>query len=125
MFENEISYAVRGAAFKVHNTLGPGLLESVYIAALEYELIKAVFDVRTQVGIPIIYEGKNLDLGFRLDLLVNEKVIVEIKSIEAIAPVHYKQLNTYLRLSKRKLGLFINFNSSSLTDSIKRVANGL
>jgi GxxExxY protein len=125
MFENEISYAVRGAAFKVHNTLGPGLLESVYEAALEYELIKAVFDVRTQVGIPVIYEGKNLDLGFRLDLLVNEKVIVEIKSIEAIAPVHYKQLNTYLRLSKRKLGLLINFNSSSLTDSIKRVANGL
>ena len=125
MFENEISYAVRGAAFKVHNTLGPGLLESVYEAALEYELIKAVFDVRTQVGIPVIYVGKNLDLGFRLDLLVNEKVIVEIKSIEAIAPVHYKQLNTYLRLSKRKLGLLINFNSSSLTDSIKRVANGL
>ncbi|MCX6311940.1 MAG: GxxExxY protein [Bacteroidetes bacterium] len=125
MFENEISYAVRGAAFKVHNTLGPGLLESVYEAALEYELIKAGFDVRTQVGIPVIYEGKNLDLGFRLDLLVNEKVIVEIKSIEAIAPVHYKQLNTYLRLSKRKLGLLINFNSSSLTDSIKRVANGL
>ena len=125
MDENEISYAVRGAAFKVHSNLGPGLLESVYEAALHYELLKAGLEVRTQVGIPVFYEGHSLDIGFRLDLIVNDLVIVEIKSVEAVAPVHYKQLLTYLRLSKKKLGLLINFNSNSLTDSIRRVANGM
>lgn len=125
MLENDISYAVRGAAFKVHTTLGPGLLESVYEAALEYELKKEGFEVRTQVGIPVVYEGQNLDLGFRLDLIVNETIIVEIKSVEAINDLHYKQLLTYLRLTKKKLGLLINFNSPLLKDAIKRVVNGL
>lgn len=125
MNENEISYAILGAALKVHKTLGPGLLESVYEAALEYELTKEGYDVRKQLGIPVIYEGRNLDLGFRLDLIVNETVIIEIKSVEAVAPVHYKQLLTYLRLANKKLGLLINFNSVLLKDSIKRVANGL
>ncbi len=125
MEENDISYAIRGAAFKVHSTLGPGLLESVYEAALKHELEKAGFKVRSQVGIPVIYDSDDLGFGFKLDLIVNETVIIEIKSVESIAAVHYKQLTTYLRLSKKKLGLLINFNSSSLTDSIKRVANGL
>jgi GxxExxY protein len=125
MFENEISYGIRGAAFKVHSILGPGLLESVYEAALIYELEKAGYNVRSQVGVPVFYDSRDLGLGFKLDLIVNDLVIVELKSIEAIAPVHYKQLATYLRLSKKKLGLLINFNSSSLTDSIKRIANGL
>jgi GxxExxY protein len=125
MDENEISYGIRGAAFKVHNSLGPGLLESVYEAALEYELKKAGYNVRTQVGIPVIYDSRELGLGFKLDIIVNETVIIEIKSVDAIAAVHYKQLMTYLKLSKKKLGILINFNSSSLTDSIKRVANGL
>jgi GxxExxY protein len=125
MIENDITYAIRGAAFKVHNVLGPGLLESVYEAALAFELTKAGYEVQTQIGIPVIYDSHDLGLGFRLDLIVNNTIIVEIKSIEAIAPVHYKQLVTYLRLSKKKLGLLINFNSSSLTDSIRRVANGL
>lgn len=125
MNENEISYVILGAALKVHKTLGPGLLESVYEAALAYELTKEGYSVRTQVGIPVIYDGQDLDIGFRLDLLVNETVIIEIKSVETVAPVHYKQLLTYLRLSNKKLGLLINFNSVLLKDSVKRIANGL
>ncbi|HET6990310.1 MAG TPA: GxxExxY protein [Bacteroidia bacterium] len=125
MVENDISYAIRGAAFKVHTALGPGLLESVYETALAFELTRSGYTVRTQVGIPVIYDSEELGWGFKLDLIVNETVIIEIKSVEAIAPVHYKQLLTYLRLSNKKLGLLINFNSSSLTDSIKKVANGL
>ncbi len=125
MNENDISYAVRGAAFKVNSTLGPGLLESVYHAALAYELRKSGFEIRTEVGVPVIYDEQDLGLGFRLDIIVNEAVIVEVKSVESFAPVHYKQLLTYLRLSKKKLGLMINFNSESLTNSIKRIANGM
>ncbi|MEO5643838.1 MAG: GxxExxY protein [Bacteroidia bacterium] len=125
MNENDISYGIRGAAFKIHTALGPGLLESVYHAALIYELTKAGYRVRSEVGIPVIYDDQDLGLGFRLDIIVNETVIIEVKSTETIAPVHYKQLLTYLRLSNKKLGLLINFNSPSLTDSIKRVANGM
>jgi GxxExxY protein len=125
MVENEISYAILGCALKVHKTLGPGLLESVYEAALSFELKKAGYSVRSQVGIPVIYENEDLGLGFKLDLIVNEVVIIEIKSVESIAPVHFKQLSTYLRLTDKKLGLLINFNSALLKDSIKRVANGM
>ncbi|CAN5908172.1 GxxExxY protein [soil metagenome] len=125
MNENDISYGIRGAAFKIHTALGPGLLESVYHAALIYELTKAGYRVRSEVGIPVIYDDQDLGLGFRLDIIVNDTVIIEVKSTETIAPVHYKQLLTYLRLSNKKLGLLINFNSPSLTDSIKRVANGM
>lgn len=125
MQENEISYAIRGAAFKVHSTLGPGLLESVYEAAMIYELTKSGHRVRSQVGLPVVYETVNLEIGFRLDLLVDETVIIEIKSVEALADIHYKQLLTYLRLSNKKLGLLINFNSPSLTNSMRRVVNGL
>jgi GxxExxY protein len=125
MFENEISYGIRGAAFKVHSILGPGLLESVYEAALIYELTKAGYEVKTQIGIPVIYDSQDLGLGFRLDIIVNDAVIIEVKSIEALAPVHYKQLLTYLRLSDKKLGLLINFNSVLVKDGMKRVVNGL
>ncbi len=126
MNENEISYKIRGAAFKVHNALGPGLLESVYEKVLEYELKKAGLEVKTQVPIPVIYEDVKLDLGFRLDILVNEKVIIEIKSVEQMAKVYYKQLLTYLKLTDKKLGLLINFNSDTLdTHSMVRMVNHL
>ena len=125
MTENDISYDIRGAAFKVHKELGPGLFESVYETALAYELRELGYDVKTQVGIPMIYNNIKFEIGFRLDILVNELVIVEVKSIEALSNVHYKQLLTYLKLSDKKLGLLINFNADSLKDSIKRVVNNL
>ncbi len=125
MEPNEITYQIRGAAFRVHTKLGPGLLESVYVAALKYELEKRELKVQSQVGIPMIYEEIKLDLGFRLDLLVEEQVIVEIKSVEVLNEVHFKQLMTYLRLSNKQLGLLINFNTNRLEDkiSIKRIIN--
>jgi len=125
MEANEITYLIRGAAFRVHTALGPGLLESVYEAALKYELQRDGLRVRNQVGIPIIYGEIKFDLGFRLDLLVEEQVIVEIKSIETLNDVHFKQLMTYLRLSNKQLGLLINFNTNRLEDkiSIKRIIN--
>lgn len=125
MKENDISYDVRGAAFKVHKELGPGLFESVYEEALAFELRELGYDVKTQVGVPMVYHGIKFEIGFRLDILVNDSVIVEIKSIEAFANVHYKQLLTYLKLTDKKLGLLINFNSSNLKESIKRVVNNL
>ena len=125
MEANEITYQIRGAAFRVHSALGPGLLESVYEAALKYELEKMGLVVRNQVGIPMLYEEIKFDLGFRLDLLVEEAIIVEIKSVEALNEVHFKQLMTYLRLSGKHLGLLINFNVNRLEDkvSIKRIIN--
>jgi GxxExxY protein len=125
MIENDISYDIRGAAFKVHTTLGPGLLESVYEVALAHELGKMGYDVKNQVGLPVVYDGIKLDIGYRIDLLINDLVIIEIKSVEALADVHYKQLLTYLKLSDKKLGLLINFNVSSLKDSIVRIVNNL
>jgi GxxExxY protein len=125
MHENEISYIIRGAAFKVHTALGPGLLESSYEAALAYELDEMGFQVRTQVGLPLVYKTIQLDIGYRVDLLVNEKVIVEIKSVEALNDVHRKQLLTYLKLSGKKLGLLINFNVSNLKSGIERIVNKL
>ncbi|MEX2478151.1 MAG: GxxExxY protein [Gracilimonas sp.] len=125
MHENDISYAIRGAAFKVHTTLGPGLLESVYETALAYELRNEGLDVLTQLGVPVIYEGIEMEQGFRMDLLVHHKVIVEIKSVETLLPVHHKQLLTYLKLSDKKLGLLINFNVNSLRESIVRIVNNL
>jgi GxxExxY protein len=125
MKENDLSYAIRGAAFKVHSALGPGLLESVYETALTYELRKEGFDVKNQLAIPMVYEEIKMDVGFRLDILVNDLVIVEVKSIETLMDVHHKQLLTYLKLADKKLGLLINFNSSSLKDSITRIANNL
>jgi len=125
MEANEITYLIRGAAFRVHTALGPGLLESVYETALKYELEKRGLKVQCQVGIPMIYEEITFDLGFRLNLLVEEQVIVEIKSIEALNEVHFKQIMSYLRLSKMHLGLLINFNTNRLEDkiSMKRIIN--
>jgi GxxExxY protein len=123
--ENKISFAIRGAVFKVYNTLGPGLLESVYEAALAHELRKLGMEVKTEVDFPVNYDTIQLELGFRLDMIVNDLVIVEIKSVETLAKIHYKQLLTYLRLTDKKLGLLINFNESNLINAIKRVANGL
>jgi len=125
MTENDISYDIRGAAFKVHTNLGPGLLESVYEFALAHELSKMGYDVWTQVGLPVVYDGIKLELGYRIDLLINDLVVVEIKSVDALADVHHKQVLTYLKLSGKKLGLLINFNVSSIKDSIVRIVNNL
>jgi GxxExxY protein len=125
MNENEISYIVRGCIFKVYNAVGPGLLESAYCISLAYELRKAGLEVKEQVGLPFIYEEIKLDVGYRIYLIVNSKVILEIKSVEALADVHYKQLLTYLKLSGCKLGLLINFNASKIDENIKRVVNNL
>ena len=123
MNENEISYLIRGAIFKVYNNLGPGLFESVYESALFYELTKTELQVQKQVEIIIPYEEIILDPAFRIDLLVEDKVIIELKSVEDLAPIHYKQLSTYLRLTNKKLGLLVNFNTLNILDDIKRIAN--
>jgi GxxExxY protein len=125
MVENEISYIIRGCIFKVYNALGPGLLESAYEAALTYELRQTGLDVVCQLGLPFQYETIKLDIGYRIDLLVNDKVIVEVKSVETLADVHYKQVLTYLKLSNKKLGLLVNFNTSKMEESIKRIVNNL
>jgi GxxExxY protein len=125
ILENKISYDIRGAIFKVYQNLGPGLLESVYEAALAYELIKAGRKVKTQVGLPVTYDNHEIELGFRLDILVDDLVIVEIKSVELLAPVHHKQLLTYLKLTRLKLGLLVNFNTDDINSGIVRIVNNL
>lgn len=125
MTENEISYEIRGTVFNVYNEFGPGLLGSVYETALSYELRQLGLDVKNQIGIPMKYADINFDVGFRLDILVEDKVIVEIKSVKALADVHHKQLLTYLKLTGKKLGLLINFNTSSISNSIIRIVNNL
>ena len=123
--ENQLSYLIRGDAFKVHSSLGPGLLESVYETALEYELKILDLEVRSQIGIPMHYQNILFDVGYRLDLLIENKVIVEIKSVDSLIDIHHKQLLTYLKLMDKKLGLLINFNATSLNKSIVRIANHL
>ena len=123
--ENDISYLIRGAIFKVYNELGPGLLESVYEQVLLFELQKQGLDVKCQVPLPVFYEGHKMEIGFRLDLLVNEKVIIEIKSVENLAEVHHKQVLTYLKLSNFKLGILVNFNVDNITKGLFRKVNGL
>jgi GxxExxY protein len=125
MTENEVSFITRGAIFKVFKTLGPGLLESVYEAALSYQLMQDGLEVKTQVPIPVIYGDKKLDVGFRLDVVVENKIVVEIKSVESLHEVHHKQLLTYLRISKMKLGLLVNFNTTDIAKTIFRKVNGL
>jgi len=122
---NELSYKIRGAIFKVHHSLGPGLLESVYVAALTSELSELNLLVQTQVGAAANYNGIMLELGFRIDVLVQDEIIVEVKSVEALQDVHKKQLLTYLKLADKKLGLLVNFNVSSLKskESIIRIIN--
>ena len=122
---NDLTYQVRGAIFRVHSSLGPGLLESVYIAALVYELTLLNMFVQTQIGVPVNYNGVSLELGFRMDILVENQIILEIKSVEALHDVHKKQLLTYLKLADKKVGLLINFNVASLKDreSLVRIIN--
>ncbi len=125
MEENNISYLIRGCIFKVYNAVGPGLLESAYETALAYELQKAGLKVQTQVVLPFQYESISLDVGYRVDILVENKVLIEVKSVEELAEVHFKQLTTYLKLSGLKLGILVNFNTAEINESIKRVANKL
>lgn len=125
MNENEISRIIVDCCFKVHNQLGPGLLESVYEEVLSYELINRGLTIERQKGIPVIYENLKMELGFRADIIVENKVIIELKSIDAIAPVHTKQLLTYLKLTGLKLGLLVNFNEALIKDGIKRIVNNL
>jgi len=123
--ENDLSYLIRGASFKVYNSLGPGLLETVYEHALAYELQLQGCDVCVQVPLPVVYGGKILELGFRIDLIINNLVLVEVKSVEHLHDIHHKQLLTYLKLSGCKLGLLINFNTMDLPHSIVRIVNNL
>ena len=125
MTENEIARTIVDAAFTVHTKLGPGLLESVYETALAHELSKRGMPFQRQQAMPVVYDTIKMELGFRADLVVSGKVIVEIKSIEAIAPVHRKQLLTYLRLTDKRLGLLINFNVELIKNGITRVVNNL
>lgn len=125
MTENEISYIVRKSIFKVYNQLGPGLLESVYQKILIYELEQNGLEVKSEMILPLYYDNKKFDINFKIDILVEDKVILELKSVKELDNIYYKQLYTYLRLSDKKLGLLINFNTTNILDSIKRVVNNL
>jgi GxxExxY protein len=125
MTENEIAREVVDAAYRIHTALGPGLLESVYEAVLAYELARRGLRVSIQQTIPIIYDSVNIGVGFRADLIVEDKVLIEIKAVEQLAPVHKKQLLTYLRLTDKRLGLLLNFDVVLMKDGITRIVNGL
>jgi GxxExxY protein len=123
--ENDIAKHIVDAAFKIHTSLGPGLLESVYEAVMEEELTRRGLHTERQQALPVVWQNIHLEAGFRVDLMVENKVIVEIKSVDAIAPVHKKQLLTYLRLANKKLGILINFDVDLIKNGIARVVNGL
>jgi GxxExxY protein len=125
MAENELSRIIVNICYKIHTTLGPGLLESVYEELLVYELKKLNINYKRQQGIPVIYEDVKMDLGFRADIIVEDKLIIEIKSVETIAPVHHKQLLTYLKITGLKLGLLVNFNEALIKTGIQRIVNNL
>jgi len=125
MTENEISHIIIGTAIEIHKNVGAGIFESAYENALAYDLRDIGFYVEQQVPMPFIYKGVKQDVGYRIDLLVNKKVIVEIKSVEKLASIHFKQILTYLKLSKLKLGLLINFDNVKVIDGIHRIVNGL
>jgi GxxExxY protein len=125
MHENELAKIIVDRAFKIHKALGPGLLESVYRTSLAFELQKEGFRVSVERPIPAVYEDVHLELGFRADIVVENKVIIETKSVEALAPIHGKVLLTYLRLADVRLGLLINFNVELIKDGIRRVVNNL
>ena len=124
MTEDEISKIVFESALKVHKVLGPGLLESAYEECLFYELKKFDIKVEKQKALPLIYEEVKLDVGYRIDIIIEDKFIVEVKSVEALTDVHLAQLLTYLRLSDCRLGLLINFNVKLLKEGVRRVING-
>jgi GxxExxY protein len=123
--ENEIAKQIVDAAYKIHTTLGPGLFESVYETIMAQELASRGLHLMRQQALPVVWENIHLEAGFRADLIVENKVIVEIKSVETIAPVHRKQLLTYLRLANKRLGILINFDVELIKDGISRVVNGL
>jgi len=125
MNENDIATKIIGVAIELHKKLGPGLLESAYESALAFDLKEASLNVERQVPMPFIYKDVNLETGYKLDLIVENLVIVEIKSVEALVPVHFAQLLTYLKLSNLKFGLLINFNTKLLKEGIHRVVNNL
>lgn len=125
MTENEISYIVRKCIFNVYNQIGPGLLESVYQKLLIFELEENGLNVQSEVMLPVYYNNMRFDINFKIDILVENKVILELKSVKELEAIHYKQLYTYLKLSDKKLGLLINFNSTNITENIKRVVNNL
>ncbi len=125
MTENEISYKIIGAAIELHKTVGPGLLESAYENALTFDLQELGFTVLQQVSMPFIYKDVKLDVGYRIDIIVENKVLIEIKSVENLMPVHFSQTLTYLKLSGIKLGLLINFNTKILREGIHRIVNKL
>lgn len=125
MDENEIARIVVDLCLKIHRRLGPGLLESVYEEVLSYELSRSHLKYKRQVGIPVVYEDVKMDIGFRADVVVENKVIIELKSVENVLPVHKKQLLTYLKLTGMKLGLLINFDEALIKDGITRVVNRL
>lgn len=124
MSAHDLSDAVIKCALKVHTALGPGLLESTYEACLAHELRSAGFTVETQLAVPVVYDGVKLDVGYRVDMMVNDLVIVELKAVEEISRIHIAQVISYLKLSKKKLGLIINFNVLHLKDGIKRLVEG-
>ena len=121
---NKITEAIIGAAIDVHKALGPGLLESAYIACLVYELIERGYKATREVPLPLIYKGVKIDSGYRLDIFVNDKVIIEVKSVERLAPVHDAQIISYLKIANCKVGLLINFNVKMVKDGIRRFVNG-
>ena len=118
---NDLTYKIIGCVYKVHSELGPGLLESTYEVCLEYELLKEGLSVERQKALPVIYDEVKLDAGYRIDLLVNNQVILELKSVDEIAPIHQAQVMTYLKLSGLKLGLLLNFNVKDMKKGIKRI----
>jgi GxxExxY protein len=125
MTENEISYRIIGLPLELHKSLGPGLLESAHENALAYDLKEHGFDIKRQVPMPFVYKEVKMEVGYRIDLVVDNKVLIEIKSLEALAPVHFAQTLTYLKLPGLKLGLLINFNTKILKDAIHRLVNDL
>jgi GxxExxY protein len=118
---NDLTYKIIGCVYKVHSELGPGLLESTYEVCLEHELLKAELQVERQKALPVIYDDVKLDAGYRIDLLVNNQVILELKAADEIVPIHTAQLMTYLKLSGLKLGLLLNFNVQDMKKGIKRI----
>ncbi|HMJ47541.1 MAG TPA: GxxExxY protein [Ferruginibacter sp.] len=125
MTENQIATIVLDEAIHIHKSIGPGLLESSYQHCLKYRLLKKNLNVRIEVPVPLVFEDVKLECGYRADLVIDNKVVIEVKSIDAIAPIHLAQTLTYLRLLKLKLGIVLNFNSVLMKDGIKRVVNNL
>jgi GxxExxY protein len=125
MTENELSHLIVGCAMRVHSALGPGLLESAYEPCLQFELIKSGLRVEAQKPLPLVYESVKLECGYRVDLLVEGKLIIEVKAVEALAEIHFAQVLTYLRLSNLRLALLLNFHVVHMKDGIRRIVNKL